>query len=183
MNFKVIYLDISKCIGCGNCIVACEINEKINPSSSFGQGSDLRNILRIINGKVNTDKLCEQCTDAPCVLACPEKLLVFKDNIVSFNLDEKKNLDDQLIEIYKKCNECKNKDCIEACKFGDMVLVDAVIHDEKLSYPIKCNQCDGNPRCVEVCPTGALLYVDVNEQKFKEKLKFAELLARSASSS
>ncbi len=181
LKFKVIYLDAKKCIGCGNCYVACETNEKIDPGSSFGRGSSLKNILKVINGKINADNICEQCTDAPCIKKCPKKLLVIKNNIVYFNIDEDKDLEVQMNEIYKSCNECENKDCIEACEFGNMVLVDAIINDEKMSFPVKCNQCDGFPICVEVCPTGALKYVDINEQKFKEKEKFAGLLAKSAS--
>jgi ferredoxin len=26
---------------------------------------------------------------------------------------------------------------------------------------IKCNHCDGNPECAQVCPTGAIVYSDV----------------------
>ena len=181
LKFKVIYLDAEKCIGCGNCYVVCETNEQIDSGSSYGVGSSLKNVLKVINGKINTDKQCEHCTDAPCIEKCPKKLLVIKNNIVSFKIDETKDLEPQLNEIYMKCNECDKKDCIEACKFGSIVLVEAVINNEKMSYPVKCSQCDGFPKCVEACPTGALTYVDINEQKFKEKERFAELLAKSAS--
>jgi len=180
LDFKVIYLDIEKCTGCGNCLVACETNEKINPSTSFGVGSSLRNVLRVVNGKINASHICEQCTDAPCIESCPDKLLVLEDNIVTFKIDAKKDIDKQLLKIYRTCTACKEKNCIAACKSENMVLVEAVINNEKMSYPTKCDQCEGTPLCVAACPTGALTYVDVNSQKFKEKLKFAELLAKSA---
>ena len=52
-----------------------------------------------------------------------------------------------------------------ACPFG------AILVDPKTGDVVKCDLCGGDPTCVKVCPTRALLYVraDVAPRIFMEE--------------
>lgn len=79
---------------------------------------------------------CRQCEDAPCIIACPKECLVQSEKTGFIRVDE------------EKCNCCGW--CIEACSYGAITL-----NPEKETVII-CDQCDGDPQCVEWCPEKAL---------------------------
>jgi Fe-S-cluster-containing hydrogenase component 2 len=43
--------------------------------------------------------------------------------------------------------------CVEACP------LDAIFIDKSGNRVLKCDVCNGEPRCVEWCPTNALLFI------------------------
>ena len=45
--------------------------------------------------------------------------------------------------------------CSNACPFGCISI------DKRLKMAVKCNYCEGEPKCVEFCPTGALRFVNL----------------------
>ena len=144
----------TRCVGCRRCELACtEYNEgKANPSVAriqvgrnlqFGpQGVQLgfwRGQGKFGNHRIIQDT-CKQCAHpTPCMLACPQGAIevVPPVNARVVNQD--------------KCVGCKI--CQQACPW------EMTRFDEELGKATKCHLCEGEPKCVEVCPTGALQYV------------------------
>jgi len=179
VEYKLLIFDPEKCIGCGNCLTVCPTNAKINESISFGHGSSENNILKVINGKINDENICHQCTDAPCIQACPKKILKkTEQGITVLDYDLTSDNIEEYIQILEICKDCKDTPCIEACPYNHIVIVPLFIHSEKFVVPVKCDQCKGDPECVKVCPTNALRYVSIREKYF-DKLKLAEELAKT----
>ncbi|MGD8446850.1 MAG: 4Fe-4S binding protein, partial [Desulfobacterales bacterium] len=71
------------------------------------------------------------------------------------------------------CVGCKM--CVAACPFGN-------IHFEsKRQVAAKCNLCNGDPRCVQNCMSGALHYGDINDlAAIKRKQTDKKLIPHSA---
>lgn len=69
-------IDLQKCVGCGACAIACK-TENNTQDRSKGQTFNWADFLMKTEGKYPDVKftpipvLCNHCTDAPCVKACP----------------------------------------------------------------------------------------------------------------
>lgn len=132
----MIHCDISICVGCNMCEVAC---------SSFHHGAVSPALSRI-----RVSKLEEIGIDmAVACLGCLEKYcLVCPTDALSVGGKGEILLDAEL------CTGCEL--CVDACPIG------AVGFHEGL--PLFCDLCDGEIACVEVCPkSGALLYLENEE--------------------
>lgn len=155
---KFVIADPNVCIGCATCMAACY-------ESSHVRGKLAVPRLVVTRTKSGTmPNQCRQCDDAPCANVCPVGALRFaKDSIELFE------------EI---CIGCKM--CTLACPFGairsEAEVMPSVNYTMEPQYnlgiesemgaksiAVKCDLCKGRedgPACVEVCPTGALLFVD-----------------------
>ena len=155
---KAMLLDVSKCIACRACQVACKQWNQLPAEKTHFTGTyqnpprPSANTWTLINfiepGKGETRWLfrkqqCLHCTDASCVLVCPTGAAKRReDGIV---------LIDQSI-----CTGCK--DCVQSCPF-ETPQFDPVSGTAK-----KCNFCldrvvNGlEPACAKACPTGAITY-------------------------
>ena len=149
----LVIADHTKCVGCRRCELACtEFNDgkasptiamiKIGRNLNFGPKGILvgqRGLGTWGNGLV-VPNLCKQCPHpVPCANACPNDAIVVKPptnaRVVESN----------------KCIGCKM--CLRACPWEMMSF------DSNTEKATKCFLCDGNPKCVEACPAGALSYV------------------------
>jgi carbon-monoxide dehydrogenase iron sulfur subunit len=179
LEYKLLIFDLEKCIGCGNCLTVCPTNAIVNEPTAFGHGSSEHNALKVINGKLIDKNICHQCTDAPCILACPKKILRKTEGsitVLDYDLtEEDKEKYEKVLEI---CATCKDTPCVEACPYNHIVIIPIFVHSKQLAVPIKCDQCKGDPECVKVCPTNALRYVSIREKSL-DKRKLAEELAKS----
>ena len=81
---------------------------------------------------------CQQCTEPPCMAACP-KNAIHRDPVSGWVL-----LDDSA------CVGCKM--CVSACPTGAMGF------DAELGMAYKCDLCGGDPQCARVCQTKAIEY-------------------------
>ena len=123
--------DNEKCVGCDICEYACSFEkEKVfNPLKSR-----IRSVR--IGLTFNTAVTCKACKDAPCVAACPEDALTQSQETGVITVDEEK---------------CKGCDwCIEACEYGAITL-----HPNK-NKAVVCDLCQGDPKCIPLCPESAL---------------------------
>ena len=151
-------VDISRCIGCKGCEVACkEWNElKVEPTSNFGSfqshedlSPDTWLLMRFneveIEGSLQwliKKDACLHCEDPPCLFACPSPgaIVQYTNGIVDFNQDE--------------CIGCHY--CESACPF------DIPRYSKDTRKVQKCNMCVGRvesglePACVKTCPTRAI---------------------------
>ena len=141
-------LDQTRCIGCHACTTACKSENEVPvgvtrtyvKSVDVGEFPQVRRAFQVTR--------CNQCTDAPCVTACPtEAMYRREDGIVDFDKSA--------------CIGCKA--CIAACPY------DAIFINPEDNAAEKCNMCAHRldmglePACVTVCPTEAILIGDAND--------------------
>jgi Fe-S-cluster-containing dehydrogenase component len=82
-----------------------------------------------------------------------------------------KDNDGRVVVDSNKCIGCKL--CIIACPFGNMSYNSM---DRKV---VKCDLCGGNPKCAELCTSGAIQYKEATPSELSRKRlvadKFKEL--------
>lgn len=137
----VILIHADKCSGCQMCEVACSLRnmKECNP-----ERSRIRMIKNEKEGQYDfIPSTCMQCETAMCELVCPVKA-------ISRHLETGARIVDET-----KCIGCSS--CSYACPFG------ACFVDRTIGKSVVCSQCDGDPTCVKVCPSGALEYVRADQ--------------------
>ncbi|WP_413285345.1 hydrogenase 2 operon protein HybA [Vibrio sp. MA40-2] len=161
--------DSTLCIGCQACVYKCqEVNQlDTNPQAdTFSVNSKLsiytHNIIQVWedgtgsekdqldNGYAYTKRQCMHCIDPDCVSACPVSAMT-KDPITGIVSYDK-----------KYCVACRY--CMVACPYN----VPQYEYDDIYGQIQKCQFCNQKgveridkgllPGCVEVCPTGAVIY-------------------------
>ncbi len=166
-------IDISKCIGCGKCVVACKKENDV-PKEPHYFRTWVERYITPTEGETKVDspnggmdgfpdfesdqsilkaffvpKLCNHCTNPPCVQVCPVGA-TFKSRDGVVLVDE------------KYCVGCRY--CIQACPYGARYM-----HPQK-HVADKCPLCYHRivkgklPACVEVCPTKARVFGDLGQQ-------------------
>lgn len=162
LHLWAMVVDIAKCIGCRRCLKACKEENHVPPALELnrtwleryhitGDGSlEVEFINRTdLNSESGEEtalkgffvaKLCNQCSNPPCVSVCPVNA-TFRtaDGVVLVDKD--------------RCIGCKY--CVVACPYGARYL-----HPETKVVD-KCTFCYHRitqgmpPACVQACPTGA----------------------------
>ena len=133
------------CIGCGLCRVQCETHHSGRGDDDIVKAFKKRAVpptggIRIEQSGIQCLSVrCQHCDDAPCVEACLTGAL---------HRDEESGL--VLIDS-EKCIGCGT--CTLVCRYG------AIARDQATGKAVKCDGCLDRdvPRCVSVCPTGALV--------------------------
>ena len=143
-------LDVSKCISCGACAVACMDQNDIDLAAGQKPFRNVFDMEEKKDGEVEFSHLslaCMHCTDAPCIVGCPRHCI---------SKDPETNM---TIYDTTRCVGCHS--CAMACPFG----VATFGPDNKMR---KCTGCYVRvhngllPACVRVCPTNALQLVDLD---------------------
>jgi Fe-S-cluster-containing dehydrogenase component len=168
---KVMVIDITKCNGCFNCQIACKDEHVGNDWSPYAKpqpdtGHFWMKVTDMVRGTVPKVKItylldvCQHCDDAPCISACNQKAIYKRDDGV-------------VIIDPEKC--AGRMDCIHACPYK------VIYFNDVLNIAQKCSFCTHlldqgwkEPRCVEVCPTGALKFGE--EEELKDIIAGAEIL-------
>ncbi len=135
---KRIQIIREKCIGCRSCELACSLEKE----GQFMPSHSRINILVSQDDTTCSPAVCFQCDDAPCMEACPAGALVREKQSGIVTVTE------------GDCTGCGQ--CISACPFGSLRL------DEE-GIAKKCDLCEGNPACIEFCPTQAIQYLEKRE--------------------
>lgn len=153
-NVKGLLLsDPSRCVGCLRCELACtEYNEgrsqpslariRVGRNLNFGPHGPLgRTRMQGAWGNgVFIPDTCRQCPHpVPCATACPE-------NAIKADPETGARIVDTSL-----CVGCRL--CQRACPWNMMSF------DEQSQKATKCFLCQGAPKCVDACPSGALRYV------------------------
>jgi tetrathionate reductase subunit B len=164
-------IDVDKCIGCGNCVRACETENDV-PEGFFRTWVERYHIEDWQADHPDVDspngghdgfpethksgksffipKLCNHCTDSPCVQVCPVG--------ATFRTPDGVVLVDE-----KYCLGCRY--CIQACPYGCRFL------NPKKNTADKCTLCYHRitkgltTACCEACPTQARVLADLKNPK------------------
>ena len=160
MSRYAILIDIKKCSGCYNCFLACrdEFYGNDYPGYSAAQplhGQFWMQIQEIERGEYPKPKIayvpkpCLHCEDAPCLSAAKDGAAYRRpDGIVMIDPEK-----------------AKGQEAIaKACPYR------VIYWNEELQLPQKCTLCahrldegEKQPRCVESCPTGAMVFGDLDD--------------------
>jgi Fe-S-cluster-containing hydrogenase component 2 len=82
--------------------------------------------------------VCLQCDSAACVTVCPSGALERRATTGAIAVNK------------ERCIKCHA--CVAVCPFGNIAV------EETSGYVVKCDLCNGQPRCVQFCPTETLTY-------------------------
>ena len=168
---KVLVIDLNKCNGCHNCQIACKDEHVGNDWTPYAKpqpdtGQFWNKVTDMVRGTVPKVRItylhdiCQHCDNAPCIEACSQKAIYKRDDgIVIINPE--------------KCRG--KKSCIDACPYN------VIYFNSDLNIAQKCTFCAHlldkgwkEPRCVDVCPTGAFTFGE--EKELKDLIKKAEVL-------
>jgi Fe-S-cluster-containing dehydrogenase component len=153
-------IDIDKCIGCYNCFLACRDEFAGNEYKGYSASQPMegQNWIRVIEKErgqypkvkvAYTPILCMHCDDAPCIKMAQNSAVYRRsDGIV-------------LIDPVKARGQ---KELITSCPYR------VIEWNEEKQLPQKCTLCahmldkgEKEPRCVESCPTAALIFGDLDD--------------------
>lgn len=142
---RILLLDEEKCTGCMLCVLGCSI-------ARTGDMDAARSRVRVYAGSEEgrfVPLTCQQCEDAFCTEACPTTACHRDERTGIVVIDE------------QRCIGCRT--CIVACPFG------APSFDERAGITVKCDCCDGDPRCARLCEPGAISYVTADESSSRKR--------------
>ncbi len=165
-----IVCDIDKCNGCFSCFLACKDehvgNNHMPVSVAQPEGQQWLHVNEIEHGtgmKVKVDYtpvMCQHCEDAPCMGVAPAGAVYRRDDGIVI-IDPVKAKD--------------HKRIADVCPYG------CVSWNEEARLPQKCTMCahmldngEKTTRCAEVCPTGALVFGDMDDPKSEISRLIAE---------
>jgi Fe-S-cluster-containing dehydrogenase component len=153
-------IDITKCSGCYNCVLACkdEYCGHEYPGYSAAQpmtGHYWMNLIKTERGQYPKVKVaytpvpCMHCREAPCIAQAQNGAVYRRpDGIV-------------IIDPVKAKGQ---RQLLSACPYG------VIYWNEEEDLPQKCTFCAHlldqgwkEPRCVELCPSGALIFGDLDD--------------------
>jgi len=153
-------LNLTRCNGCYNCFLACRDEYCGNeyPGYSAAQpmtGQFWMKVIERERGKYPKVKLayvpitCMHCENAPCIQAAQNGAVYRRpDGIVIIDPEKSKG----------------QKQIVSACPYR------VIYWNEEKEIPQKCTLCahlldEGwkEPRCVELCPTGAIVFGDLDD--------------------
>jgi len=126
----VLKIDISKCTGCKKCETTCSFfhTGKINNFLSRIK------VLNIYETGIDGPVVCNQCQERYC-MSCPEDALTIGTL-------------GQIIVSPTVCNLCGV--CEKRCPIGAIEIFNEIVY--------VCDLCGGNPKCVDACTEGAIIF-------------------------
>jgi len=151
-------IDLSLCVGCHACAVACKAENNTEPQTAplkvrNGRATavNYRRVLYDWAGKYPSQTLtfvtmsCNHCDEPACLKSCPVEAISKRD-------------DDGIVLIdYDKCIGCKY--CMWACPYGAPQFNESTLKVEKCTFCVHRIDAGLKPACVSTCAGRALNFV------------------------
>jgi molybdopterin-containing oxidoreductase family iron-sulfur binding subunit len=160
----VMVIDLSQCVGCDTCTVACKLDNQTGTGIQWGRVIEEESGRFPEVKKLYIPILCMHCEESECLKVCPTKA-TYRDPRGLVLID------------YDKCMGCKY--CMLACPYMARHFNQArkpppgvpanAGGDSRQGVVEKCDFCEdrlaagGLPRCVEVCPYDARIFGDLDD--------------------
>ncbi|HEX9593802.1 MAG TPA: 4Fe-4S dicluster domain-containing protein [bacterium] len=140
-------VDTWRCVGCSDCVVACQTENRVPlgycrdwiVQDTWGTFPDLKTEIR--------SERCNHCHNSPCVRCCPTGA----SHIVEGGI---------VLVTHNECIGCKA--CIAACPY-DARYVHPEGYIDKCTFCVHRVRAGKHPACVEVCPTHCLTFGDLSD--------------------
>jgi len=160
MKSYAMVIDVAKCNGCYNCVLACKDEHcgEVFPGYAEAQpmtGQFWINLLEKERGSYPKVKLsytpipCMHCKNAPCIEAAENNAVYRRDDGIVI-IDPEKAVGQEQI--------------VSACPYR------VIFWNAEKNVPQKCTMCAHlldqgwkQPRCAEMCPTGAITFGDIDD--------------------
>ena len=165
-------IDVTRCNGCHNCFLACRDEHYGNDYAPYSAAQPLHDqfwmqVKEIERGVYPRPKLdyvaipCQHCEAAPCIDAATDGAVYRRDDGIV------------VIDPVKAKGQPQ---IVQACPYR------VVFWNADLDLPQKCTMCahrldagDKQPRCSESCPTGAMVFGDLDDPASEIARRCAEL--------
>ncbi|EKO3536463.1 carboxypeptidase regulatory-like domain-containing protein [Vibrio fluvialis] len=159
-------IDVARCHNCGNCVLANKDEHVDNDYPGYSAPQQAQGEAWIRIECVNRGKppmvdaayfptLCNHCDNAPCVEAGMGAIRKRKDGIVIIDPIEAKG----------------RKDLLKSCPYGAMYWNDVLEVPQIWTFDAHLlDQGWKEPRCTQVCPTGALQAVKISDTEMQSRL-------------
>lgn len=141
-------IDTRKCVGCMDCVVACKTENNVP------EGFNRAWITQTVEGKYPTlnmeirSERCNHCEDAPCVNTCPTGASYIHEASQAVLVEQ------------DECVGCKA--CMTACPY-EARFINPEGYAEKCTFCMHRVDKGENPACVDVCPTKAMVFGDLDD--------------------
>lgn len=141
-------VDLRRCIGCHACSVACksEMSVPLGVFRTWVKQVEKGEFPKV--SKSFLPSLCNQCANPICLQNCPTKATYQLDNGI-------------VIVDPHRCIGCKY--CIASCPYSVRYLSPFKKIVQKCEFCRHRLEVGLEPACVNACPTGALVFGDVND--------------------
>lgn len=156
---KKIFCDITRCIACRTCEIACAVEHSITKDLFLGMlerpRPKKRTFVFFLERDVSRSTACQHCEEPPCMEACMSGCISKDEKTGKVDIDR------------SRCVGCWM--CIMVCPFG---IISRDITDKNKA--LKCDLCPDreSPACVDACPTKTLAYESRDE--FLKRIKQAK---------
>ena len=148
MARKGFYFDMTSCIGCRTCQIACKDKNNLDTGIVFRKVITFETGVYPAPGVYHYSSTCNHCENPKCVEGCPTgAMYIAEDKTVQHNPD--------------KCIGCQY--CTWNCPYG------VPQYNAKIGKVSKCNACKDltdrgqNPACVDACIMRCLHFGDLDE--------------------
>lgn len=131
---KILMINEKECSGCRICELVCSLSHE-------GECNPLKSRIRVVKiaeEGIDMPCVCQHCEIPLCRDVCPVGAIVRDSDTGAILIKE------------DLCIGCRA--CTLVCPFGALTM------DTSLGVMLKCDLCEGDPKCVKYCLSNALVY-------------------------